>query len=174
MRAHGALGRESDEASRAQDQWWLSGIHRDVHIYSKPAAARIRDYAVCAAVDPLPLVAGAAGAEGDVALSVTVHLDGDAAGWDPDLQLRVSLHGPHILQAPAGGGGDGDDARMSEIPEAAAAEAAVEVREAEAAGEGRWVGACTVRLGRARLYAGLCLAVVAADEDARDDAVEVL
>ncbi len=29
-----------------QDQWWLSGLHRDVELYSLPAVACIRDFAV--------------------------------------------------------------------------------------------------------------------------------
>ena len=29
-----------------QDQWWLSGIHRDVLVYSKPDSLYIADYEV--------------------------------------------------------------------------------------------------------------------------------
>ena len=66
-----------------QDQWWLSGIHRHVRLYSKPRLLSICDYYWTSAV---------AADGGSALVELRVALQGDAGG-----RVAASLHGPMQL-----------------------------------------------------------------------------
>ena len=52
-----------------QDHWWLSGIHRDVWLYRKPAA-HIADYDASLQLSPAPQTAS--GYEAELSVRVVV------------------------------------------------------------------------------------------------------
>lgn len=81
-----------------QDMWWLSGIHRDVIMYSKPADLHIIDYQVSTVLAPQPATGDG---KRDARLLLSVGLDGlaeDASRY----QVVASLAGPHILERETG------------------------------------------------------------------------
>ncbi|EKX47903.1 hypothetical protein GUITHDRAFT_162620 [Guillardia theta CCMP2712] len=71
-----------------QDMWWLSGIHREVFLYSKPKDLYISDYTVRTEdVNPV---------EKTAVLKLTVELEGD---FRKEHELYATLYGPSQLTA---------------------------------------------------------------------------
>jgi beta-galactosidase len=81
-----------------QDMWWLSGIHRDVILYSKPAAMHMIDYHITTTLAPQGMTLDG---QRDASLQVSVALDGHAADAAAH-EVVATLVGPHILQREPG------------------------------------------------------------------------
>ena len=75
-----------------QDQWWLSGIYRDVRVYAKPAALLLWDHTVITDLDPADPAAAT------LRVSATVLApDATAARTEGGWRVLASLYGPHRL-----------------------------------------------------------------------------
>ncbi|KAG8464017.1 hypothetical protein KFE25_000185 [Diacronema lutheri] len=108
-----------------QDHWWLSGIHRDVHLFAKRADAAIVDYAVNTELwwpEDGRAARGGGGAEAPpLPTAARIHVDvsllGDAlqplptgaaggaasgadGGADGEYAIAYELHGPFLLGRP--------------------------------------------------------------------------
>lgn len=81
-----------------QDMWWLSGIHRDVLLYSKPAEVHISDYHVTTSVVSTHSGVPPAQLRGAVVLNVTVKLQGMGIAWPTYCDVVATLLGPCMLQ----------------------------------------------------------------------------
>lgn len=84
-----------------QDMWWISGVHRDVIMYSKPANAHIWD--VCAHTDvqiPTGTRKGLSEAPASIKVDVCVCSYKHKSSEIPsECSVSASLYGPHRLQA---------------------------------------------------------------------------
>jgi hypothetical protein len=119
----------------AQDMWWLSGIHRDVVLYSKPARAHIWDYRVITQ----PAAGTAAGCTDSCVWSIKVEVE---------VRKLDSRGGCGVVLGGGGGGGGGGEGGgegggggdpSSLAPGAAEAESAAS-REGGGGGEGEGGG----------------------------------
>ena len=81
--------------------WWLSGIQRDVIMYSKPAPLHIIDYQVSTSLAPITEVTDARDGKRNASLVVSVGLDGleDDVGM---YEVVATLTGPRILEREPG------------------------------------------------------------------------
>ncbi|KAF9888946.1 hypothetical protein FE257_008115 [Aspergillus nanangensis] len=70
-----------------QDQWWLSGIFRDVHVLAFPAAIHIEDFTLTTDLDALYKDA-----------TLTVDVEYAAISVSQDLALRIEVSDPHSGQ----------------------------------------------------------------------------
>lgn len=83
-----------------QDMWWLSGVHRDVILYSKPAAVHIWDVSAKPEVD---LPAGRNGGSSDAPASLKVDIAVRSHTFKvqdipSNCTVTASLYGPYMLK----------------------------------------------------------------------------
>jgi beta-galactosidase len=82
-----------------QDMWWLSGVHRDVILYSKSSVAHIWDVSAKTEVD-LPARNGGS-SEAPARLKVDISVRSHAlksADIPSNCSVTASLYGPHMLK----------------------------------------------------------------------------
>jgi beta-galactosidase len=83
-----------------QDMWWLSGVHRDVVLYSKPAVAHIWDISSKTEVD-LPAGRNGGSSEAPATLKVDIYVRSNmltVTDIPSNCTVTASLYGPHMLK----------------------------------------------------------------------------
>jgi beta-galactosidase len=80
-----------------QDMWWLSGIHRDVILYSKPEELRIADFEFTPSLPTSSSSQAGAARPAELFIRVSLAGSGCTASWPKDATVLATLAGPQVV-----------------------------------------------------------------------------